>query len=68
MPVVADETDWTGVAPNRDPVAPLTSVTFEARLARLTATAADLLRMRAAMLAQHPEHDSGLPEDPATHR
>jgi hypothetical protein len=59
--VSVQDTDWTRLSPDRDPVAPLTSAIFEARLANLTAAATGLMKMRAAMVAQHPEYASGLP-------
>jgi hypothetical protein len=56
------EADWTGVAPDLGAVAPLTSASFEQRLANLTAAATALAKMRQAMIAQHPEYAPGLPE------
>ncbi|MBX3131232.1 MAG: hypothetical protein KF718_31220 [Polyangiaceae bacterium] len=62
------ETDWTGVSPDRGPIAPLTSATFVERLANLTAAATGLATMQAAMVAQYPEDAPGLPEAPRTPR
>lgn len=58
----APEADWTGVSPDLGVVAPLTSASFEQRLANLTAAATALAKMRQAMIAQHPEYAPGLPE------
>jgi len=53
MKKAADAADWTGVAPDTSPVAPLDGRTFLVRLQRLSEHAASLTILRAAFAAQH---------------
>jgi hypothetical protein len=55
--------DWTGVAPDQSPVAPLDAHTFALRLRRLSERAASLTTLRQAFADQHPRGEQ-LPRDP----
>ena len=47
------EVDWTGVAPDSAPIAPLTAETFAARLETLTEAVAALNELKRAFDDQH---------------
>jgi hypothetical protein len=49
-----DPTDWTGVAPDRSPVAPLDARTFVERLRRLSERAEALTLLRQSLADQNP--------------
>lgn len=54
--------DWTGVAPDRSLIAPLTAETFAQRLQLLTDRANSIDRLRQAFQQQHPHGSSAEPQ------
>lgn len=56
-----NKTDWTGVAPDDSPIAPLTPETFVERLNRLSDRVNALRAMRQAMPPQRSEDGHKLP-------
>lgn len=59
MDMRPEDIDWTGLAPDNSPIAPLTAETFVARLERLT----DFLGfVEAGRIALEQEYNERLPE------
>jgi hypothetical protein len=56
------DVDWTGVEPDRSPIAPLNATSFVLRLRRLSERAMTLRMLRAAFQEQR-QHDPGPPRD-----
>jgi len=54
--------DWTGVEPDRSPIAPLDATSFVQRLNRLSERVRSLRTLRAAFQQQRP-HDPGPARD-----